>query len=1358
MKKNVFKILLMLFTLCLFTKVVYADSTFDDYERILDEAFKNNSITINYEGELNAEIVNRYVSDFLDNKGVWEYMTYSATPNDDYTELTIRLESYEYEELIYTLDIIHNKDIDTKVFDYYNIDDILTIEAEEPTDPVKYFSQYISLFNFYSPDDYNYRISIFHRANDEVIIIGTDKDTGRIDMMDADYTFVGYSNVMSDEYWYMVGESITINADSIELFLETSSLGNNMYLLGRTINEDGIGDVGYFNETNDTLEIHQVQFNLNTEISSEFKEYTNLRKGSVAVLNTSEDMDDTSFNYSNRISQEKYVNFNCYEGECTVRYNDYFNDYSEVHKFEMRTEVSEPSDDYVEKIGTEINVYPGVHEDFWGSLESKYGSNGEAYCDWDKYCYVSHINSDGDLEKFKLEVNIKEGFSPEMRALFPTNEINVNSIHEASDESGWLIQDEAITAYIRSKTRRDVYFEPTEGNKGLIYLDGIEAQEFEIIYTPKNSTIASKVNTVYNDLKERFKKPSKKASNIFIADDMEFVNMFRYNVIGDDHYETISFNEALKTSDPNISYRFVPHGGAGGKYFGSNAGNLLIYYDGVAYKLYEDICQRTLNIIYIPSNTANTIDAYIEAAEKRIEEYFGENSGIKIRYNGKYDERQLLEYNYYTYSDLGISESKLIKEEFVISYGSNETYLLLSKDSNKIKKSTFAASDIINNVKITSDTATYPTNTIVNSEIYDSNTNKYKDTMDELNFEDGYVVDMSLYSNKVGEIDDYNDDTFKVKIPLKDFKYGGLDLYAHFIKEDGTVEKYKVTVDYNGFATFETTHFSTYIIADKDGKVGTEVPKIIDVTATPSYNKVKLSWNDITGATSYKVYKCDSDGSDCKRLTTTTSTTYTHTSLSLNKTYYYKVYAYDGSTKILTSSLTKAKTLLDKPVIIGITDNRYRYTRVEWDKVSGATKYYLYRCDSDGKNCKKVDDTAKTSYTTYGGSEGTTYIYKVRAYRSGVYSSYSAGVEGKKLKDTISFSISKPEYRKVKITISHLDTAKEYYIYRATSKTGTYTKIATLEATGEPVSYTDSVTFNKKYYYKIKANNGYNSSDYSSNKYLTANTMNKAVITSVTNNRYRYTIVKWNKVLGATSYNLFRCTDNDTCTKVANTKNTSYTTTGGSEGVTYIYKVRPLVGSVAGITSDGVEGKKLKDTISFGVKNNSYRTIDITINHLEGAKKYYIYRATSKNGTYSKIATLEATGETIVYKDTSRTFNKTYYYKVKAYNGYNTSDYSSYKYVKADGVATPEAMAHVAENNVTLNVSKVTGATGYEYYYSTDGENYKLLKRTTSTSYSKDYDIGEYYFKIRAYRKVNGKYYYGNYKILDRVVIISLAE
>jgi fibronectin type 3 domain-containing protein len=62
------------------------------------------------------------------------------------------------------------------------------------------------------------------------------------------------------------------------------------------------------------------------------------------------------------------------------------------------------------------------------------------------------------------------------------------------------------------------------------------------------------------------------------------------------------------------------------------------------------------------------------------------------------------------------------------------------------------------------------------------------------------------------------------------------------------------------------------------------------------------------------------------------------------------------------------------------------------------------------------------------------------------------------------------------------------------------------------------------------------------------------------------------------------------------------------------------------------------------------------------ATSYYVYRATSYSGTYSKIATVSTSS----YTDYNLSDSRTYYYKIKAHNSSDTSNYSSVVHATTD--------------------------------------------------------------------------------------------
>ena len=68
---------------------------------------------------------------------------------------------------------------------------------------------------------------------------------------------------------------------------------------------------------------------------------------------------------------------------------------------------------------------------------------------------------------------------------------------------------------------------------------------------------------------------------------------------------------------------------------------------------------------------------------------------------------------------------------------------------------------------------------------------------------------------------------------------------------------------------------------------------------------------------------------------------------------------------------------------------------------------------------------------------------------------------------------------------------------------------------------------------------------------------------------------------------------------------------------------------------------------------------------------------------------------------------------------------------------TPTLKVYASKTKVTLSYTELTGVTGYQIYYSTDGKTYKKLTALKSEKYTKTLKSGQkYYFKVRGYVKV----------------------
>ena len=142
-------------------------------------------------------------------------------------------------------------------------------------------------------------------------------------------------------------------------------------------------------------------------------------------------------------------------------------------------------------------------------------------------------------------------------------------------------------------------------------------------------------------------------------------------------------------------------------------------------------------------------------------------------------------------------------------------------------------------------------------------------------------------------------------------------------------------------------------------------------------------------------------------------------------------------------------------------------------------------------------------------------------------------------------------------------------------------------------------------------------------------------------------------------------------------------------------------------------------------------------NAVANASKYEVYRATTKNGTYTLLGTTTATN----YTDNKAGSGYTYYYKVKALaaNGAE-SDYSAV----VAGIChcakpTVKATYMGASGKPYLRWNTVANASQYKVYRSTSKNGtYTLLGTTTATHYT-DNKAGSgytYYYKVRAISKV----------------------
>lgn len=336
---------------------------------------------------------------------------------------------------------------------------------------------------------------------------------------------------------------------------------------------------------------------------------------------------------------------------------------------------------------------------------------------------------------------------------------------------------------------------------------------------------------------------------------------------------------------------------------------------------------------------------------------------------------------------------------------------------------------------------------------------------------------------------------------------------------------------------------------------------------------------------------------------------------------------------------------------------------------------------------------------------------------------------------------------KIKLTWNAVKNAKSYAVYRATSKSGTYSKISTVKGT----SLTNtSVTVGKTYYYQVKALNASGKVISTSAKVSKLCVCATPVVTAGNKASTGKITLKWAKVTGAAKYEVYRSTSKTgTFSKILTTTGVSCANTSAKVGTTYYYKVKAIASNTKANSAFSAVVSRACDcaqpVITVGNDKETGKNT-VSWKKVDSATKYELYRATSKSGTYSNLATLNAasfSNSTITYTDTSSKAAKQYYYKVRALcsNSSSTSAYSEIKNRMADLPMMKDILVDYNDNgNIIFTWSKVSGATGYKISRS-DTENGKYTvvgnvkdcKFTDTTA-----KVGQYYYyKLTAVSSVS---------------------
>lgn len=258
--------------------------------------------------------------------------------------------------------------------------------------------------------------------------------------------------------------------------------------------------------------------------------------------------------------------------------------------------------------------------------------------------------------------------------------------------------------------------------------------------------------------------------------------------------------------------------------------------------------------------------------------------------------------------------------------------------------------------------------------------------------------------------------------------------------------------------------------------------------------------------------------------------------------------------------------------------------------------------------------------------------------------------------------VSVPSPTSVSLSWYGVSNATAYNVYRARSATGTYTLIHTVTPQNDVLSTTyvdNSVSSGSSYCYRISAVVGGRESNRGVVKAVKTSYATPIIMLMYSTATKVY--LEWSAVYGATNHYVCRSTsENGSYMNFQATNSLNFTDTDIEIGTTYYYKVMLSNGSTnkESSVSSTVPLVINTPTIYFGIATST-NAITIKWTFSLNATSYTVYRSTSPNSGYVAYG---STTET-VFTDLHGSAGTTYYYKIKAFNETEESEYSIYRSV-----------------------------------------------------------------------------------------------
>lgn len=226
--------------------------------------------------------------------------------------------------------------------------------------------------------------------------------------------------------------------------------------------------------------------------------------------------------------------------------------------------------------------------------------------------------------------------------------------------------------------------------------------------------------------------------------------------------------------------------------------------DNTIYGAIGDIGSESYHVLYVPDNTKD--EDILSYLQKRIDDYVGKNKVILSILPE-------LDNNNIEFIDEEHERMSCDGRIYVATINNENHYFIVGKDTSKMINPKLVSSDFKTDVIVSFTDGTKPLDTMIEVDNLTSG-DIYNKIMKILNVTNSETFDISLFAKSINKyITKLEDGSFEVRIPIKE-SLQGKNLVVYYVDENNNKEEYEVTIE-NGYAVFNTNHFSIYTLAEK---------------------------------------------------------------------------------------------------------------------------------------------------------------------------------------------------------------------------------------------------------------------------------------------------------------------------------------------------------------------------------------------------------------------------------------------------------------------------------------------------------------------------------------------------------------